>query len=281
MPDGVQVIRTQRAVAHRQRAARVAVIDQHAEALADQGQRHAQLEPVAVRGRHPGAADTRLQARALAAVLAALDAPRDDRTRGGCGDEHLLLLALRVLEAKPHAIAEGRGLERVVPRGVEQRVLVVHLEQQVQHALVHAGQDGEAMARVLVEMAPGRRIVRPVIHVTVEERRGTQGHRLQIVGRCPVEVGIGRGGRCRSFRGAVRLPGICGRAFAVEQVSAPLERGGDGLRERVQGVDLALAQRRLHLARAGNRPTAAPAWRGQATAASGAATCGWLYSTQR
>jgi len=116
-------------------------------------------------------------------------------------------------------------------------VLVVHLEHHVQHALVDAAQDAETVLRIVTEMLPCRRLARPVIRVAVDERCGAQRERPQIV-RSGRGRAAGRGRRCRR-RGRLRQ-GRIGRAvgsgqwLAVQEVGAPLERRGDGLRYRLE-----------------------------------------------
>jgi len=106
----------------------------------------------------------------------------------------------------------------------------------------------EAVALILLEVRPGVGLARPVIAVAVEERRGGEGERFEIVGPGLVEAR-----RRRLLRGAGRLR-LAARVLRrrldpVQQVGAALERGGDGLRHGLQRVSLALAQRRFHLAR--------------------------------
>src|SRR5256885_15859102 len=91
---------------------------------------------VAVAHGLPGAADARLERRALLAVLSGLDAARRDRARSGRGEKYLPLLTLAVLKSEPHTVTEDPRVERVGPGGIEQRVLVAHLEQHVQHAQI-------------------------------------------------------------------------------------------------------------------------------------------------
>src|SRR2546429_9171937 len=114
-PEGVQVIAAQGAVAHRVGAARVAIIHQHPEAVAEHRQRSPQ--PDAVAGAHglPGAPDARLERGALLAVLSGLDAARRDRARSGRGEKYLPLLTLAVLKSEPHTVTEGPRGERVGP----------------------------------------------------------------------------------------------------------------------------------------------------------------------
>ncbi|TLZ24497.1 MAG: hypothetical protein E6K27_13610 [Gammaproteobacteria bacterium] len=224
----MQVVAAQRAVAHRVHAARIAIVHQHAEPVPEHRHRHAQLDAIAMARQLPGAVDARLDGGVLLAILAGLDAARRDRPGSGRGEEHLVLLAAAVLESEPHAVTEGRRVERIGARGIEQRVLVAHLEQHVQHPLVNAGEDAEAMQIVLAEVRPRGGVVRPVIGIAVEERRGRERERLQVVGSGIEErtdgVCAGRDGHRGCF-GCVRRR----ERFAVQEVGAPLERGGDGL----------------------------------------------------
>ncbi len=180
-PERVQVVGMQAPVAHRLAAALVAVVDQHAEALAEHRQRHAQLHAIAAGVQLPRAADARLERREALAVFAVLDAACRDRARAGRADEHLLLAPLRVGEAEPDAIAHGTCIERARARGVEHRVRIAHLDHEVKHALKHAGEHAEAMLRILLVPGPGGRIVRPVLGITVDERRRGERHGPQVI----------------------------------------------------------------------------------------------------
>src|SRR5262252_4148195 len=77
--EGVQVVAAQRAVADGRRTAGIAIIDQHAEALAEHGQRQAYLDAVAILGRLPRAADPRLDEHTLLAVLPRFDTACSER----------------------------------------------------------------------------------------------------------------------------------------------------------------------------------------------------------
>ena len=98
-----------------------------------------------------------------------------------------------------------------------------------------------------------------------------QRERLQVVGRRLVEVRIRR--RCAGGRAGTVLRRRGGRGLAVQQVGAPLQRGGDRLRDGLQRVvPRPRAAPTPSRARSGSPPRAAPAWQGRAAAASGAAT---------
>src|SRR5205807_1140543 len=185
----------------------------------------------------------RLERRALLAVLSGLDAARRDRARSGRGEKYLPLLTLAVLESEPHTVTEGPRVERVGPGGIEQRVLVAHLEQHVQHALVDAGEDAEAVAIVPGEVRPRGRIVWPVVGVAIEKRRSRQRQGLEVV-RTALQERVA-GGLIGGRFGSIRRRGC----FTIQKIRAPLERGGDGLGDRLERVLLPLAQRGLHLAR--------------------------------
>src|SRR5215472_4495060 len=158
-------------VAHGRRAARVAIVDEHAEARAEHRERHAQLETIAAGARLPDAAYARLELRELLAVFAGLDVTRRDRARAGRRDEHLALVAVRVLKAKPDAVAHAARIERARTGRIEHRVCVAYVDQQVEHALVHTGKHTEAVGGVLLVPGPGGRVSRPVFGVTIDERR--------------------------------------------------------------------------------------------------------------
>src|SRR5579863_4761274 len=119
MADGVQIVGTEAPVAHWRGTARVAIVNEHAEARADHRQRHAQLDAVAAGGELPGAADARLELGELLAVLTGLDVARRDRARAGRRDEHLALGAVGVLEAEPDAVAGSVRVERARDWGGE------------------------------------------------------------------------------------------------------------------------------------------------------------------
>src|SRR5882724_13641573 len=107
----MQVVPAKRAIAVRYGAQLVTIVDQHAEAAAEQRQRDAQLDAVALFGRLPRAVDSRLVDGFLPAVLASLDAARVHVTRTGGRKEHLPFDAGGVLEADPDAVAERCGVE--------------------------------------------------------------------------------------------------------------------------------------------------------------------------
>src|SRR6185295_19620588 len=100
---GAQVGRVERAVAGTRAATTVAVIDEHAEVLADHGQRHADFHDPAIARSLPGSADARLLHRGLAAELLRLDAPPAHRARPAAGEEQALLPAALVVKRQPYA----------------------------------------------------------------------------------------------------------------------------------------------------------------------------------
>jgi hypothetical protein len=152
---------------------------------------------------------------------------RGSSARTGRADEHLLLAPLRVGEAEPDAIAHGACIERTRARGVEHRVRVAHVDHEVQHALEHAGEHAETMLRILLVPGPGGRIARPVLGVTVDQRRRGERHGPQVV-----EAGLEQ----RIDRGCVRA-----RRGAIQEIDPSFERGGERLGDRLEGRLLALA----------------------------------------
>ncbi len=225
---GVQIVPAQRAVARRRCASLVAIVDEHAEAVAEHRKRDAQLDAIAVRGGLPRAIDARFLDRDLLAQLARLDAPAAHGAGARGGDEDLPLLAVGILEAEPDPVAERCAIERVGVRAIEHELVIGDIEQRVEHALVHAGENAESILAV-TDVGPRLRLLGPFVGVAIEKRLTCERHGLQIE-----RLGL------RVLGGAVG---------PIQQITATLQRSGDGLSDRGERLLLAFAQDQLHLAR--------------------------------
>src|SRR5579863_7214118 len=91
-----------------------------------------------------------------------------------------MLDARRIVEADPHAVAEGRGIERTTPRRIENPVAVMDVEQDVQHSLIDARQDSESML-VLREIAPCAERRRPVVRVAIDKGLRCESQWLEVI----------------------------------------------------------------------------------------------------
>ncbi len=189
-------------------AAPAALIDEHAQARTEHGQWDAQFDTIAAGHGLPAADDARLIDGHLASEFLGLDPACMHGSGFGRREQILMLRAARIGKGNPDAVAEPGRIEHIHPRRVPHEVGIAHLDQQVHHAFMHAGQQRQ-LARAVREAAAKGRVVRPLIGIAIQERRGQQRHGLQVV----------RSGQCR--------PRV--RRQAIQQVGAPLERGRDGL----------------------------------------------------
>src|SRR5207253_11283387 len=97
--------------------------------------------------------DARLVYRELLSVFPCLDAPRRDGAGPGWSDEALPLPSFLVQHSDPDAVAYSSGLEWICAEGVIDEMAILDIEQHVQHALVHAGENSKSML-ALCEMPP-------------------------------------------------------------------------------------------------------------------------------
>src|SRR5262249_32843845 len=152
----------------------------YAEAAAEERQWNAQLDPIAFARCLPRAFDSRFVEGFLAPVLARFDAPCVDIAGARRRQKHLPLDSAGVLEADPDTIAERGRVEEARVGGVEDELVVTHVQQCVEHAIADAGEDAESIVTV-AEVLPGARRVGPLIDVAIDERLAGKGNGNEIV----------------------------------------------------------------------------------------------------
>ena len=172
-PQRVKIAAAQRPVTQGLRAALIAIVQQYAELAADHRERHSDLDVVADSRGLKRADDTGVLHRRVLAVFARYD-PSGKDGAGPCQGEELLPLgALRILVTDPHPIAEGGGVERVRSGRIEDEARIMHFQKHIQHPIVNAGQDAEAV-RACAVVPPSTGSVRPVVRIPVDIRGGRQ-----------------------------------------------------------------------------------------------------------
>jgi hypothetical protein len=140
-----------------------------------------------------------------------------------------LLAAALVVESQPDTIAHGRQVERRHLRRVEHPFAIAHQQRKVQPPFMGGGQQAQTVAARTHDSHQVACVGVPFVGASVDQRRAGQHHGSDVT-----RIGD---------RGARQ------RIGAEQQFLPALERPGYRGGHRQQGLLLAFAQHRFHLAR--------------------------------